>query len=250
MKTLALIPLVVLALASTGCASPGLERARALPVDSKLQPLPQGTAYQYIDPRRDFSIYRRLMLEPVAVYAGTDHGFGDVLPADRAALAKAIGPHAARILGGGKVTLADAPGPDVLRLRLTVVGITRSRALLQGVTYVIPIGAALNLAKGASGGGGTFTGSVVLAGEFHDSVSGELVAQCRSARGRVHRRRAGRGVAAGGTARTLRCARAAVALSSFSQDGSTLCPTPRAGSRPAREDARLSPSPPAHKPRA
>jgi len=28
MKTLALIPLVVLALASAGCASPGLERAR------------------------------------------------------------------------------------------------------------------------------------------------------------------------------------------------------------------------------
>lgn len=182
MKTLALIPLIVLALASAGCASPGLERARALPVDSKLQPLPQGTAYQYIDPRRDFSVYRRVLIEPVVVYTGADHGFGDVPPADRAALAKAIGPHAARILGGGKVTLATTPAPDVLRLRLTVVGITRSRALLQGVTYVIPIGAALNLAKGASGGGGTFTGSVVLAGEFHDSMSGELVAGFLAAR--------------------------------------------------------------------
>ncbi len=181
----ALVPsLLCAALVCAGCASSGVEKVRDLQVASRLEPLPQGASgYQYIDPKQDFSGYRRVLIEPTVLYGGSDHGFGDTPAAERTALARRIDAHAARILGGGKVTLADAPGPDVLRLRLTLVGMSRSRALLQGVSYVIPVGAALNLAKGASGGSGTFMGAVTLAGEFHDSRNGALLAGFLAARG-------------------------------------------------------------------
>lgn len=169
--------LLVSVLAAAGCSSTGLPRAEGLAVAAKLPAVPRSASvYDYIDPAADVSRYRRILLEPVALYGEPDHGFGDIPQAQREALVRFIDARAPDILGGGAVKLASAPGPDVLRLRLTVVGMTRSRPALQGVSYAIPVGAALNLAKGAAGSSGVFMGSVILAGEFHDSTTGALVA--------------------------------------------------------------------------
>jgi hypothetical protein len=166
-----------LAVAATGCSSPVLRKAEGLEVAGKLTPVPKGVSvYQYVDQRFDFSPLRRVLLEPVVVYSAPDHGFGDIPQAEREALARFIDANAPRILGGGAVKLAQAPAPDVVRLRLTLVGMTRSRPVLQGVSYAIPVGAALNLAKGAAGGSGVFMGSVTLAGEFYDTSTGALTA--------------------------------------------------------------------------
>lgn len=176
MKSIVTVAAIVL-LALAGCSSPVLRKTQGLEVADKLEPVPKGTSvYQYIDPAYDLSGFRRLMIDPVVVYQGADNGFGDIPQADREALARFIESKAPEILGGGKIVLTRVPAPDVLRLRFTLVGMTRSRPVLQGVSYVIPIGAALNIAKGASGGSGTFMGSVTLAGEFYDSTTGALVA--------------------------------------------------------------------------
>jgi hypothetical protein len=146
-------------------------------VAGKLTPVPKGVSvYQYVHERFNFSPFRRVLLEPAVVHSAPDHGFGDVPQAERKALARFIDANAPRILGGGAVKLAQAPAPDVVRLRLTLVGMTRSRPVLQGVSYAIPVGAALNLAKGAAGGSGVFMGSVTLAGECYDPSTGALVA--------------------------------------------------------------------------
>jgi len=158
------------------CASPP-KMASGLEVSDRLEPVPKGTgAFIYVDKSHDFSPYRRLLIEPVVVYGAADHGFGDLPDAERARVAAFIDAQARAILARTQYPITTAPGPDVLRLRLTLVGMTASRAMLQGMTYVIPVGAALNLVKGASGGSGTFMGSVTLAGEFYDGAAGNLLA--------------------------------------------------------------------------
>lgn len=177
MKCILAVVALACVVATGGCSSSGLHKAEGLEVAARLPRAPKGASvYQYLDPDADLLRYRRILLEPVALYRQADHGFGDIPQAQREALMRFIDARAPEILGGGAVKLADAPGPDVLRLRLTLVGMTRSRPVLQGVSYAIPVGAALNIAKGAAGGTGVFMGSVTLAGEFHDSSTGALVA--------------------------------------------------------------------------
>lgn len=177
MKRILVAVVLASVVATSGCSSSALHKVEGLEVAAKLPKAPKGTSvYQYLDPGADLLRFRRILLEPVALYGQADHGFGDIPRAQREALARFIDARAPEILGGGAVKLAEAPAPDVLRLQLTLVGMTRSRPVLQGVSYAIPVGAALNIAKGAAGGTGVFMGSVTLAGEFHDSTTGALVA--------------------------------------------------------------------------
>ena len=166
----------VVCLLLAGCAS-APKTFSGLSVSDRLEPVPKGTgAFTYVDKSHDFSPYRRLLVEQVVVYTAADHGFGDIPDAERTRMATFIDAQARLILARTQYPIATEPGPDVLRLRLTLVGMTPSRAMLQGMTYVIPVGAALNLVKGASGGSGTFMGSVTLAGEFYDAMAGNLLA--------------------------------------------------------------------------
>jgi len=68
------------------------------------------------------------------------------------------------------------PGPDVARLRFTLIGVEETVPYVSTVTRVIPIGAAINMVSSAAGGGGTLTGSVTYAIEALDSESGKVVA--------------------------------------------------------------------------
>jgi hypothetical protein len=121
------------------------------------------------------SKYNRIILEPVEIYAGEDNGFGlGVSEEEKREMAGYLSDQVASVLGA-KQAVCKEPAPDALRLKLTLAGLEKTRPFGQSVTYVLPVGLALNLAKGALGKSGTLMGSATVAGEFYDSKDGTLV---------------------------------------------------------------------------
>jgi len=65
----------------------------------------------------------------------------------------------------------------VLRVKFTLIGLTRSVPVAQGINYVAwPIGTGMQIAKGALDKSGTFMGNAVFAAEFYDSLTDDVVA--------------------------------------------------------------------------
>jgi hypothetical protein len=71
--------------------------------------------------------------------------------------------------------MARTPGPDTLRVRLTLTGVETSTPVLSTVTRVTPAGLVLNAGLAAADKKGTFSGSVSYAVELSDASTGELL---------------------------------------------------------------------------
>lgn len=69
----------------------------------------------------DWRKYRRIQIDPVAVYRGADSQFGDMSETDRAALAGYMQAKFAEKLQS-RFELANDAGPNTLRLKLTLTG--------------------------------------------------------------------------------------------------------------------------------
>jgi hypothetical protein len=161
-----------------GCSSSGQEQVpTGLSSAAQLQKTTatERGKWTYRKPGADMAKYQKFMFEPVVVYSGADNGFGSMSAEDRTAAATAIGEEFAKVIGE-KYPVVTAPGPDVLRFRLTLIGVETTVGGVATVTRILPIGIAVNAVKGASGGAGSFTGSIDLALEIFDSQSDDLLA--------------------------------------------------------------------------
>jgi len=133
-------------------------------------------AWIYKSPQANYSKYRRVMIDNVAVYTGPEANFGDnTADADKQAWAAAVGEEMRKVIGE-KYQIVSAPGPDVLRISTTLIGVRQTVGGVATVTRVMPIGIAINAVRGAAGAGGTMTGGIEIAVELHDSTSNDLLA--------------------------------------------------------------------------
>jgi hypothetical protein len=114
--------------------------------------------------------YTRVLLDPIEIYRGSDADFGGADAQQQQQLAdylwreyqRAIGTHA-----------ATAPGPGVVRLKLTLVGLENNVPVAATVSRVLPAGLVVNLGKAATGQPGTFTGGVTIAGQMSDAQTNQ-----------------------------------------------------------------------------
>ncbi len=175
MKRAKLLPFVLLSAAILlfGCAA-GKPVGGGVPSYSKMETHPQDQkALLYVNPERPKTAYSRFIIDPVEIYKGEDHGFGDIPMADRQMMADFTRKELARILGE-KYAVVDRPGPQTLRIRLILVGLEKTNTVMRGLTYGNPMGVVMNLGKGALGEKGSFLGSITLAGEFWDTQTNTL----------------------------------------------------------------------------
>lgn len=158
------------------CApSPAPVAYRGLESAQRLQPVKDDEApFQYCDKAADFSRFEAVEIDPVAVYEGDDSQFGPVSAEDRHAIADYMKSQFAEVLGA-KFAPAAAPGPQVLRLRLTLTGIETSTPVISTLSHLMPVGLVVNSGLQAAGRNGTFLGSVSYAAELTDSASGTLL---------------------------------------------------------------------------
>jgi hypothetical protein len=155
-------------LAITGCTAgtcassgaPSYEEAIAEPGPSK--PL------AYVGRHGDLARYNRFMVDPVRVYAGRDNGFGSASFEDRRTMAEFVRAEVVRALREG-YAVVTAPGPDVARIRLVLVGMEKTTTDPQAFSSLNAFGLVLNRGREGATGEGGFMGSITLAWEFLDS---------------------------------------------------------------------------------
>ena len=130
--------------------------------------------WTYVQPREVFTKYRSVIVDPTAVYQGPDAQFEGIDTADRYKAASVITDELRRELAKTFPSPAS-PQADTLRLKVTMLGATKTKGGIATATRVTPMGFGLSALKSALGKPGTFTGSVLFAVELHDGRTGELL---------------------------------------------------------------------------
>lgn len=147
----------------------------ALPSSTMMTQDKAGTEnWTYAQPRSVFTKYRTLIVDPTVVYQGPDAQFDNVEPADRYKMASVVTDELRRELAKTFPSPAT-PQADTLRLRVTVLGATKTKGGIATATRVTPVGFGLSALKSALGKPGTFTGSVLFAVELYDARTNELL---------------------------------------------------------------------------
>jgi hypothetical protein len=156
------------------CASEPAPRT-GLASSPELKPMADDpTELRYRNANADLRKYKKFMVDPVTIYSGADATFGETSPADRQDVADFMEKEFRRVLGQ-RYQIVTTPGPDVARLHLTLAGLETTRPALSTVTHVLPVGLVMNVGKSATGGQGSFMGSVTFAAEVFDSRTNELL---------------------------------------------------------------------------
>ncbi len=75
----------------------------------------------------------------------------------------------------GKYALANAPGPNTLRVHVTLTGAEASTPVLSTVSKIAPGGVLVNGVQSVRDKQAAFTGSISYAVEIYDSASGRLL---------------------------------------------------------------------------
>jgi hypothetical protein len=168
---------LLLVLAVGGCATQepfpysGIESSREMRLnkDDTSGRIP----FQYTS-KVDWSRYKNVMLEPVVIYSGADGQFADMTINDKRALANFMTTEFSEALGQ-RFRFAAKPGPDTLRIRLTLTGAETTTPVLATFSrFDIGMGS-YNLVQAARDRKGTFSGSVSYAVEIYNASTSRLL---------------------------------------------------------------------------
>jgi hypothetical protein len=129
--------------------------------------------YRYAAPV-DWRSYDKIMLDPVVIYRGRDHQFGDMSEQDKVKLAAYM---RARFLERQSKYFATVSRrqPNTLRVRLTLTGAVTNTPVLGTMSRFDLAGAVYNGVQTARDGEGLLTGSVFYVVEILDAPNGRLL---------------------------------------------------------------------------
>jgi hypothetical protein len=126
-----------------------------------------------LDPKA-LRAYSAVTLEPVQVYRGADHQFGNLSENGKADLARHADRKFAEELRRQGLVTGAASAPS-LRMRVTITGAQTSVPVLSTATKVTPVGFAMNGLNMAVDREARFSGAVIYAVELFDARDGGLV---------------------------------------------------------------------------
>lgn len=138
------------------------------------QDRPGTESWTYAQPTSVFTKYRTVIVDPTTVYQGPDAQFDGIDPADRQTYASIITGELRNEIAKTFPSPAT-PQADTLRLRVTILGATKTKGGLATATRVTPVGFGLSALKSALGKTGTLTGSLLYAVELYDARTNELL---------------------------------------------------------------------------
>lgn len=123
----------------------------------------------YVDRSAPWAQYTKVMLDPVVVYA--DDELNEV-PKDQLQTLVNLLDQRIREELGKDYTFTDAPGPDVMRMRVAITEAAGSKVALDVLSTITPVGRVISGGKQIVAGTGTFTGRAGVEGEILDSTTG------------------------------------------------------------------------------
>jgi len=171
-KTSLAVAALVLVLAACASKGPEVIKTNGL-IPIKETKLPNVRAYRAAD--FDRSQYNAMLIEPATIYNGADADWGGASEEDRQRIAQKLTAEFKRVLGE-QSRLVDQPGPGVVRIDLTLVGINQSHPVLSTALRLTPAGLVMTAARGVQSKGAPFTGSINVAGLASDSESNKVLA--------------------------------------------------------------------------
>jgi hypothetical protein len=134
----------------------------------------KGVDKVYVKEGIELKKYNKIMLDQVTFYLKDDAEHKGINPDEIKELTDAFGKAFVGALNDA-YPLTDAPGPDVMRVRIAITDLEPSKAGVGTVTTIIPVGLALSLVKKGVTGEYTGIGSATMEAEFLDSVSNERI---------------------------------------------------------------------------
>jgi hypothetical protein len=167
MKVIELITAGVAAFLVAGCTTPVLKAPHDYPqlrVDAD-----DNSLLVFSKTGLDFSGYRKVMVEPVRMQARAGDRDEPVTTKEAQLIAEYLRTQVSAALAK-EFALASAPGPDVLRIRLTVTDLQPTSAAQ--IVMLVPPFSTVNLVSPK----GAFTGSITLGGEFFEGEAREASA--------------------------------------------------------------------------
>lgn len=126
----------------------------------------------YVDEKADFKKYRKIMLDPIAIYADEKSLFGGVSQEDQQALVNYFDATIREKLGPD-YEFVDKAGPDTLRMRVAITEAKGAKVLMNVVSSFTPIGLGLSSLKKIATGTHTAVASTSAEMELLDSATGK-----------------------------------------------------------------------------
>ncbi|MBI1209237.1 MAG: DUF3313 family protein [Azospirillum sp.] len=163
-----------LVLGLAACTTTNSEPTGGLDAKVPLSPGKEPDTVVYRKPNVDAAKYRGILVLPAQVYRGGDADFGDVSEKDKQALAAWLYAEFSRVLRKSN-NVVMRPGPGIVSLQLSLIGVETSRPVLSTALRFTPAGAAMTAGKSLLGMPASFTGSSSFSAEIKDSATGELL---------------------------------------------------------------------------
>lgn len=178
-KTIGLLVIGLVLLVITGCASTPKESKESSFLGdyyAKLEPGPPGgVKMRWLKPGVDFSKYNKVMVDSVVFYMADDSEDKSIDPEDMKELADSFDEAIVNALKDKYEIVAD-PGPGVVRIRLAITKLKKSKAGAGVVSSVLPVGIGISIIKKGVTGSWSGAGETDMEMMALDSVSNDVIA--------------------------------------------------------------------------
>lgn len=135
----------------------------------------EATLVYFTPDKTKFKAYTKVWLEPVQVWRGEQSDAKDLSKDDAHHLSQFLSSRLAEELRKD-YAMVQAPGPDVMRLRVGITEAGKNTPVLDQLTAVHPGSLLLSKGKKALAGTESFVGKATIEAEVTDSQTGELLA--------------------------------------------------------------------------
>ena len=126
----------------------------------------------YIDENVNFSLYDKVIIDPVRLVASEDSDMAKISKEDLQAIADYFYAALNENLSQ-KYKIVSESGPKTMRLRVALTDVTGSKVVLDTLSSLIPVGMAINLIAKVATGNSTAVGSATGEMELLDSFTGK-----------------------------------------------------------------------------
>ncbi len=129
----------------------------------------------YLNPATDIRVYDKILIDPIVGYIGSNSRLAQLSVEDRQTLLNYFQATLREQLGKD-YEIASKPGPGVFRLSIALVDAKGSKAMMDTLSTVVPIGLALSALERVALGKTLTAGSVRIEAEAVDTQTGMQLA--------------------------------------------------------------------------
>jgi Protein of unknown function (DUF3313) len=135
--------------------------------------------HAYESPTFDRTKYHGILIDQTDLYRGPEADFGSTSIADQELIAAKLTSEFRRVLTPD-FNVVTAPGPGIVRIHMTLMGINASHPVLSTALRLTPVGLVMSAGHTLRDKPANFVGSINVASVVYDSQTGQVLAAAQS----------------------------------------------------------------------